>query len=395
MGILAECPYCHRKQSIKKKNCPNCGESMDASKKAGRVKYWITYRDQDGKQKREYVGSFKDLDGYSIEDARKANAKRVVQKAEGTLMDVKEDSRMTFNELTEWYLSLEKTKALASAYTVSNAIRKFNLEFGKRIISSVKLAELENYQEKRRKAGAADGTIDHEIGKTKAMINRAFDNGMISADTMRAFKAVKQLVKGNADARTRVLSKDEFQALYDAAQAHLKPVLATAYYTGMRKGEIVRLTWNKVDLKSRMIHLSAADTKDREARDIPICDELLKELKTVPRSINSQRVFLYNGKPLGEFKKSLQQACEKAKILFGRDTEGGFVFHDLRHTFNTNMRKAGVQESVIMKITGHSTRKMFDRYNTIDAQDARDAVDQLETFFEKVDQKVDQAAKNE
>ena len=55
------------------------------------------------------------------------------------------------------------------------------------------------------------------------------------------------------------------------------------------------------------------------------------------------------------------------------------------------MRKAGVAESVIMEITGHSTREMFDRYNTVDEEDTRKAVDQLQGFFESVDQTVDRA----
>lgn len=70
--------------------------------------------------------------------------------------------------------------------------------------------------------------------------------------------------------------------------------------------------------------------------------------------------------------------------------KGGFIFHDLRHTFNTNMRKAGVSESVIMEVTGHSTREMFDRYNTIYEDDTRKAVDQMTTFLQNVDQPVDQ-----
>ena len=44
-----------------------------------------------------------------------------------------------------------------------------------------------------------------------------------------------------------------------------------------------------------------------------------------------------------------------------------------------------------MEITGHSTREMFDRYNTVDAEDARQAVDQLQSFLKSVDQNVDQA----
>ncbi|MBW2557531.1 MAG: tyrosine-type recombinase/integrase [Deltaproteobacteria bacterium] len=58
-------------------------------------------------------------------------------------------------------------------------------------------------------------------------------------------------------------------------------------------------------------------------------------------------------------------------MTYDQEGKGGFVFHDLRHTFNTNMRKASVPESVIMEITGHSTRSTFDRYNTIDEGDLR------------------------
>jgi uncharacterized protein YoxC len=50
------------------------------------------------------------------------------------------------------------------------------------------------------------------------------------------------------------------------------------------------------------------------------------------------------------------------------------------------MRKAGVSESVIMEITGHSTREMFDRYNTVDEDDTQKAVDQLQEYFKSVDQ---------
>ncbi len=54
------------------------------------------------------------------------------------------------------------------------------------------------------------------------------------------------------------------------------------------------------------------------------------------------------------------------------------------------MRKAGVSESVIMAITGHSSREMFDRYNTIDEDDIRNAVNQMQVFLASVDQTVDQ-----
>ena len=102
---------------------------------------------------------------------------------------------------------------------------------------------------------------------------------------------------------------------------------------------------------------------------------------------------IHKGKPFTDIRAALRKACEEAGVVYSRPVKDGFVFHDLRRTFNTNMRKAGVSESVIMAITGHSTRAMFDRYNTIDADDTRQAVDRLQVFLENVDQNVDHAKK--
>ena len=102
----------------------------------------------------------------------------------------------------------------------------------------------------------------------------------------------------------------------------------------------------------------------------------------IQASGKDNHVFLYRGKPVADIRKGLKDACKKAGIKYGRFVKGGFIFHDLRHTFNTNMRKAGIAESVIMKITGHSTREMFDRYNTVDEDDTRKAVKKLEGFLQ-------------
>ena len=203
------------------------------------------------------------------------------------------------------------------------------------------------------------------------------------------------MLKPGSDVRDRILSKDEFKALMKHSKGHTKAIIATGYYTGMRKGEILNLTWSKVDLKNRMIQLESSDTKDRESRNIPLCNELLNVMLSLPNRIQDSdkdnHVFQYKGQPIdGDTRDGLRKACKEAKIKYGRFVKGGFIFHDLRHTFNTNLRKAGVQESVIMEITGHSTREMFDRYNTVDEDDTRKAINQYEVFLAKVDQTVDQ-----
>jgi len=397
MAILAECPICHTKQNVKNKHCKGkikrnghvipCFGELDKMKRSKKVKYWISYYLPGGKQRREVVG-------YSIEEARDAEGKRRGQKRENRIFDIKRDTRMRFSELKEWYLGLEKVKALASYWRIELSLNKFNSEFGNFIVSQIKSADLENYQAKRRAEGKADATIDQEIGAAKTMIFKAFDNGQVSGETLKTFKAVKKLLRGQSNARNRVLSRTEFETLMSKAPRHLKGILATGYYTGMREGEILKLTWDKIDLKERLIRLEASDTKDREPRAIPICDELLEALKAVPRNIQDSHVFLYRGKPIRDLRASLKKACRDAGIPYGRFVRDGFVFHDLRHTFNTYMRKAGVPESVIMEITGHATRAMFDRYNTVDIEDTRKAMEQFQGYLQSSDQTSDQVAEN-
>jgi integrase len=208
----------------------------------------------------------------------------------------------------------------------------------------------------------------------RAMINKAFDNDIVCGDIVKVFKRVEKLLKGDANARDRVLSSEEFNKLSTALSPRTRAIVATGYFAGMRRGEVLNLTWDKVDLKNRVIKLEASETKDREKRTIPICDALYNLLKDI--------------------RSALRRACRDAGIPYGRKTKNGFVFHDTRHCFNTNMRKSGVPESVIMKITGHSTREMFLRYDTVDDGDTRKAVDQFEGFLKSVDQNVDQAPEN-
>lgn len=382
MAVLVECPICHKKQSVNSRLCA-CGEDLTKAKKSKRVRFWINYRLPGGKQKRESVG-------FSIEEAKDAEGKRRSQKRENRIFDIKPDSKMNFDELKAWYLQLEKIKSLAYYPILKINLNSFNSSFGNIIISKIKPIDLENYQVMRKAQGQSDSYIDSQIGAARAMINKAFDNDMISGDVVKVFRRVNHLLKGNANARDRVLSNNEFHKLMEALPSHTRAIVATGYYGGMRKGEVLNLTWNHIDMKTRIISLEASETKDREARRIPICDGLYDILASIPRAIHDNHVFLFKGKPIKDIRAALKRACRDAGITYGRGTKGGFVFHDTRHCFNTNMRKSGVSESVIMKITGHSTREMFLRYDTVDSLDTRKAVDQMERFLKSVDQNVDQ-----
>ncbi|ACL04501.1 integrase family protein [Desulfatibacillum aliphaticivorans] len=406
MAIMQECPVCRTKQSNKKRVC-KCGEDLNKAKRSKRVRYWITYRLPGGKQRREAVG-------FSIEDARAAEGKRKAEKKENPrVLKKSPEETMTFEDLAKWYLALPKVKGLKSFWRIEMNLNTFNETFGKTKIKNITALDLEKFQvdglaqgfkkrtrgskEEKKEGGASQPAsqayIDQILTVARTMINRAFDSDIVSGETVKVFRRVKNLQGGNANARDRVLTHDEFERIMANLPAHARPVIATAYYTGMRSGEIFPLTWDKVDLKERVIRLEAADTKDKEPRVVPICNELFEVLSGLPRPIHTNNVFLKKGEPIKKLRNSLSTAAKKANIPFGRKVKNGFTFHDFRHTFNTNMRRAGVPESVIMKITGHSTRAMFDRYNTVDADDAKNAVNIMSSFLQPVDQSVDQDRK--
>jgi integrase len=144
----------------------------------------------------------------------------------------------------------------------------------------------------------------------------------------------------------------------------------------MRAGEIFNLTWDRVNMKDGCFTLTPKDTKTGEARYVYFNRtgmEILVRLRKV-RQITHKFVFTYQGNPVRSIKSCLTRGLERAGIE-------DFRFHDLRHTFVSNARKAGVDRTVIMKLTGHKTLSMFTRYNTVDQADAREAVNRLDDFL--------------
>jgi integrase len=193
----------------------------------------------------------------------------------------------------------------------SNPSEKAHYRIRRRACQRIKAADLENLQAKRKAERKADSTVDQEIGAAWTVINKAFDNNLVSRNTLKAFKKVRKLLKRNANARNKIISPEQFQALLNSENLplHTWGILATGFNTGMRKGEILSLIWHKMDMKNRVIRLEAEDTKAREAQGIPICDELYAILRMMPRALHDDHVFLYKGKPVRDIRSGLKQAC--------------------------------------------------------------------------------------
>jgi integrase len=352
MAIKAECPICHRKQAVSNKLC-DCGQDLDKAKKGKKVRYHITYR-LNGKQKQEFVG-------FSIEDARTADAGRKTQKRENRLedmLDIQAEARETFSDLTAWYLPLEQARCRNKGRKVygrrAQCLTNFSTLLGKTIVKDITQADIERYRMDRLGAGMSKRTVDMEVGEVKRMVKVAFNNNRVSARTMRIFDAVEKLLEAGENVRTRKLDLGEFARILARLPTDRKPLFELALYTGMRPGELVPvnrysgegtrgLTWDRVDYRDRVIRLEAEDTKTGEGRAVPITDEILDILRRIPRDLRYGHVFTYRGKPVSD-RTSIRKASKEAGVSFGRNAEDGFVFRDLRRTADTLMVRAGIPD---------------------------------------------------
>ncbi len=74
--------------------------------------------------------------------------------------------------------------------------------------------------------------------------------------------------------RDRIPSGEEFDRLLARLPAYLKPIVSLGYYTGMRRGETLKLTWKKVNIQEGYLDLEPEDTKNSEPRRIHFNDVL-------------------------------------------------------------------------------------------------------------------------
>jgi integrase len=361
MAIFAECPFCHRKQGSKNRNCVGCGNDLVKPKRAGKVKYWIHYRVPSGSQRWEMV-KLPDGRPAGIEEARAAEGKRKAQKVENpSILEKVPAERMTFTELAEWYLVLKPVKKLASYGRIRQGITNFNRVLGTRIVSSLKPLDLEEYQDKREEEGRAPATIDMEISLVKTMVSKAFDNDLLDGRTVKPFRVIKRKLRKAANARKRTLTIEEYLKLVDVAPDHLKAFLIIGFNTGMRLGELRALRWPHIDREKWVIRLPAEVTKESKAKVVPINHHVKRMLADLPRAIQHDFVLTYQNEPIvtpGGLKNSFITACGKAGIPQGNNEANGIIFHDIRRTVKTNMSNAGVDPDHRDVILGHSLHGM-------------------------------------
>jgi integrase len=251
---------------------------------------------------------------------------------------------------------------------------------------SVTASRLREYIGARQAEGAAPGTINRELEG----VARAFALA-VEAGTVGMAPKVPSLREDNA--RQGFFERGDFEAvLSNINDPDLVDYLRWFWWTGMRPGEIRSLTWASLDTETWSLRLHARDAKTGHGRVLGLIGDLktIIERRIKARRLDSELIFHRAGQPVGEFKKTWATACDKAGLAVttgvgkAKKVKPLRLVYDLRRTAVRNMVRAGVDPAVAMKISGHRTRAVFDRYNIIDERDLREAMERTAAYVESL-----------
>jgi len=265
--------------------------------------------------------------------------------------------RLIFDNLLKEYQKWEKTHRGQSYSKRDMSKYKPLIAFfsGKRI-DRITHADAEEYQRRRvdgvlviHKKNVSNTTVNHETGLLKRMFNKAVDWNYLKINPLRNLKKLKE-----PPGRVRYVKPDEWPKLLSECSPDLRDIVIFARHTGMRRGEIFNLQWIDVDWKNR--RLTVRDRKNNTTMIIPINDYVYRMLARIHNTTTSAYVFPgLDGKRRYTLRTGFEAACRRAEIT-------NLHFHDLRHTFGTDLVNSGADISIVKQLMGHKSIVSTMRY---------------------------------
>jgi len=271
-----------------------------------------------------------------------------------------------FAEAAEEYLKWAKPQR---AYQNKEYMaRDLEARFGNIPLRRFNVSMLEVFQQELVAQGKGPGTVNRKMAMLKHLVHKCSDWGLVDEDTLRTVRKVKQLKEPAG--RLRYLSPEEVQRLLkECNNPQLRAIVTVAVNTGMRRGEILNLTWDNVDLRNG--YLLVTQSKNGDRREVPINAAVREVLAGIVRRLDSPHVFCdEKGVMFKGGRNAFERACKRAGIY-------DFHFHDLRHTAASFMAMGGVDLMSIKQILGHKTIQMTLRYSHLSPGHLRKAVDAI------------------
>ena len=340
---------------------------MGMLRKRGRI-WWIKYY-RDGRPHEESSGSI-----------REGDARRMLKLREGDiergLPITPRVGRVRWEEARDDLIADYTTNKKRSTPDVLTRLRlHLDPYFRGKRLAAITTADARKYIAQRQSETASSGTINRELTHVKRLFNLARQAGKILHSPH-----IPMLQENNT--RQGFFEPEQIRAVLNHLPATAQPLVTFAYLTGWRSAEVYGLQWRNVDFVGGQVRLDPGTTKNGEGRTFPMTSELRELLQR--QRLNASQIereagrivpsvfFHKTGEPIRSIRHSWAVACRRAGCP-------GRLFHDLRRSAVRNFLRARVPERVAMKLSGHKTRSVFDRYNIVSEGDLQLAAKQLDS----------------
>lgn len=287
-----------------------------------------------------------------------------------------EDRKRYFNLLSLQkfvldYNQINLAPSTCSLYKIS--FREFIRIIKNKLVCDITPERIEYFKNKRLKEVSLV-SVNIELRCLKAGFNLALKYGYIKTNPFINVKQIRETQKEKL-----VFTNEEIQKLLSVVDIPvIKSFILIGVYTGMRLGEILNLQWKDILMEQRLIKILNKDSytiKSGKIRTVPISDKLLTVFKEMKNSCNfSMKSYLFEsftGKPFDKtfITKKFKKYVKKAGL------SESLHYHNLRHTFITELLRKGVSIYKVKLLAGHSSIKTTEGYAHLVVDDLREAVE--------------------
>jgi len=245
-------------------------------------------------------------------------------------------------------------------------------------VATITQADVDRYATLRYKQDIRPSTVRRELGSLTKMLRLAYK-------THKLMRLPMLEKPEEGDPRQGFFEDAQYAAVWARLPEDLQAAVAIMHTFGWRKQEALGLTRRQLDLTVGTVRLDAGHTKNKEGRVVYLTPTLTTQLRAQEARVQALEKqlgriipFLFPhltgtraGTKRGDFRKAWATACKAAGVA-------GRTRHDLRRTAVRNMERRGVPRSVAMKLTGHKTESVYNRYAIVSDTDLQAAAAKLE-----------------
>lgn len=341
--------------------------------RSGKKVYFIDYYTPEGDRKRITVGPRK-------VEAERVRAKIYHDQISGKFgLPISNNVSMSLKELCDLLLKSKENRSAEASIIKYRGNADHLLKYYKARFSSVKSitkitqAHLEEHLRDVKESGHKNSTVNGQIRFLKLLFNYAVDAGYLSESPARKLQKFKEQMGD----RVRYWEPNELKDIFSTVAERWRDPIQFLYLTGLRKSELVNLTWGDVilDKKDKRIVIQSKEgweTKTSHSRRIPLSKDALAIINRCRKSKSSKWVFSGSkGDQISS--RGLYDALKAALRKLGLT---GNV-HQLRHTFASHLVMNDVGIETVSRLLGHTDIKMTMRYAHLAPYHMLEAVNKL------------------